>query len=512
MRLGQLVEASEKISMNRSKGQKIVLIAELLRQARGDDLVLAAHYMSGRLPQGRLGIGWKTLESATIDLSETPQALSLQEIDAYFETISGDTGAGSTGRKTRLLRELLSRAHVRERAFLSRLITGEIRQGALDGLVLDAIARASSLAPERIRQASMFAPNIGEVARVAVEKGSKGLARFKPQLFHPIAPMLASPAEGEAEALIRLGEAGWEYKLDGARIQVHKAGDEVRIFSRHLKDVTASAPEIVGVVQGFPMNEAIFEGEVIALRNDEKPLPFQTTMRRFGRIKNIEKLRREIPLTPFLFDLLYVEGEPLFDTPYDQRVAQLVERVSGEHMVPRIVTAKEEEVRDFLRLSLEAGHEGLMGKGIDSPYIAGHRGFNWLKLKPAHTLDLVILGAEWGSGRRRGWLSNLHLGARVPDSDGFVMLGKTFKGLTDDMLRWQTTKLLELEIGRDTGTVYVRPELVVEIAFSDLQESHRYPGGLALRFARVRQYRPEKTPQETDTIDTVRQIFAASRS
>lgn len=511
MRLGQLVEISERISATPRKGQKLALIAGLLRQARGHERFVVAHYLSGRLPQGRLGIGWKTLESANADLCSTPHALSLQEIDRYFEAISQDRGAGSTERKVRLLREVLSHSQVQERVFLSRLIMGEIRQGALQALVLEAIAQAASLAPERIRQAHMFAGNIGTVARVALEEGAKGLSRFKPRLFHPIAPMLASPAEGEAEAVVRLGEAGWEYKIDGARIQVHKAGDEVQIFSRHLKEVTDSVPEIVEVARSLHMDEAIFEGEVVALRKDGKPLPFQTTMGRFDRILNVEEIRQEIPLTPFLFDLLYLDGEAFFEAPYCERVERLAERVSAEQMVPRIVTAQEGEVRDFLRVSLEAGHEGLMAKGIDSPYMAGHRGFHWLKVKPAHTLDLVVLGAEWGHGRRRGWLSNLHLGARDPVSDGFVMLGKTFKGLTDEMLRWQTRRLLELEIDRDEWTVYVRPELVVEVAFSDLQESPRYPGGLALRFARVKQYRSDKGHQDTDTIDKARQIFAASR-
>jgi len=512
MQLEQLTKISEKVSATTRKRQKIALIAALLRRAHGHEIFLAAHYLAGRLPQGRLGIGGMKLETATAGLSDEGHILSLHEVDGYFEAIAQDKGVGSTERKPRLLRELLSRAHLLERPFLKRLIIGEIRQGALEGLVLEAVAQAASLPPASIRQAHMYAGNIGEVARVALEEGNAGLSRFGPRLFQPIAPMLASPAEGEAEAVDRLGEAGWEYKLDGARIQVHKAGDEVRIFSRHLKEVTDGIPEILELVRTLPLDDAILEGEVIALRYDGRPLPFQTTMRRFGRILNVDKMRKEIPLTPFFFDLLYMDGEAYIDTPYSERVEHLAERVPAEQMIPRIVTARQEKISNFLRMSLEAGHEGLMAKGIDSPYTAGHRGFHWLKIKPAHTLDLVVLAAEWGHGRRRGWLSNLHLGALDPTSGGFVMLGKTFKGLTDEMLRWHTKRLLELEIGRDDWTVYVRPELVVEVAFNDLQESPRYPGGLALRFARVKRYRLDKDPLEADTIDKVRQLFAAGRT
>jgi len=323
--------------------------------------------------------------------------------------------------------------------------------------------------------------------------------------------MLASPVEGGDEAIDRLGEAGWEYKIDGARIQVHKDGEEIRIFTRHLKEVTESVPEIICLARQFPMDKAIFEGEAIALREDRRPLPFQTTMRRFGRIQDVESVQREIPLKPFFFDLLYVDGQSILDVPYSKRFEQLTERMPSEHLIPRIVTADEAKVRDFLLQSLKAGHEGLMAKGLDSPYVAGQRGFLWLKIKPAQTLDLVILAAEWGHGRRKGWLSNLHLGARDEESGEFVMLGKTFKGLTDEMLQWQTKKLLELEAGRDEWTVYVRPELVVEIAFNDIQESPRYPGGLALRFARVKSFREDKSPSEADTFQKVRTIFEEGR-
>ena len=384
---------------------------------------------------------------------------------------------------------------------------GEIRHGALEGLVLEAVAKASSLPAKMLRQAHMFAGNIGEVAEAALEKGVAGLDRFGPKLFHPISPMLANPANGEQEALTRLGEASWEYKLDGARIQVHKAGDQIKIFTRHLKDVTARLPEIVALANNFPIEAAILEGEAIALRDNGKPFPFQITMRRFGRILEIERMQKEIPLSSYFFDLLYLDGKPLFKQPYRERIRFLTDRIPSNFMIPNIVTADKKIASEFFQKSLRDGHEGIMAKGLESPYIAGQRGYHWLKIKPTRTLDLVILAAEWGHGRRKGWLSNLHLGARDPQSGRFVMLGKTFKGLTDEMLHWMTQKLLTLETHRDYYTVYVKPELVVEIAYSDLQESTRYSGRLALRFARVKGFREDKSPNESDTIQTVWSIF-----
>jgi DNA ligase-1 len=325
--------------------------------------------------------------------------------------------------------------------------------------------------------------------------------------------MLASPAGDAEEALSRLGEAAFEYKVDGARLQVHRAGDEVRVFTRQLQDVTARLPEVVEWARALPVREAVVEGEALALRPDGRPRPFQETMRRLGRSKDVEAARRQLPLSPLFFDLLHLEGEgPLVDAPWAERAARLARLVAPEHLLPRLVTGDAEEAERFFDRAIEAGHEGLMAKSLAAPYEAGHRGFHWLKLKAAHTLDLVILAAEWGSGRRKGWLSNLHLGARDAESGQPVMLGKTFKGLTDEMLRWQTERLLALETARDEWTVRVRPELVVEIAFSDVQESPRYPAGLALRFARVKRHRPEKPASEADTLQAVRAIFERQRA
>jgi DNA ligase-1 len=512
MLLKTLVDVSEKIGQTSSKKEKVALIAELLRRCRGRETALAASYLAGRLPQGRLGVGWKMLQQALADLSPAPLGLGLLEFSDRLDGIVAEKGVGSTDRKTRSLREMLASADEKERIFVIRLISGEIRQGALDGLVMEAIAKAASAAPGLVREAFMFSGEIGEVAAAALEAGTEGLARFGPRLFHPIAPMLASPAGGKEEALARLGQAAWEFKLDGARIQLHKQGNEIRIFTRHLKEVTESLPEIVTLARRWPMQSAIFEGEALALKPDGKPHPFQTTMRRFGRVQNVEAMRSEIPLTPFFFDLLYLEGQSLCGKPYLERFNLLAQNISPASLIERIISADDNEVKAFLQKSIQAGHEGIMAKGLDSPYQAGQRGFHWLKIKPAHTLDLVVLAAEWGHGRRKGWLSNLHLGARDPESAGFVMLGKTFKGLTDAMLQWQTGRLLQLETSRDRYTVYVKPEVVVEIAFSDLQQSPRYPGGLALRFARVKRFREDKTAADADTIQTVWRIFEAGRS
>lgn len=512
MKLSVLVEVSEKVRSASKKKEKISLIAGLLGRARGREIYLSAHLLSGRLPSGKIGVGWGMIQNAADGLRPAPSGLELSEVETCLKRLEQASGAGSMDRKRRILGELLSRTEWKERAFLVGLLLGELRQGALEGLVVESISQAASLPVDSIRQGLMFSGDIGEVARAAMEEGASGLGRFGPSLFLPISPMLANPVEGEEEALARLGEAAWEFKIDGARIQVHKSGALVRIFTRHLKDVTESLPEIVAAARGFSMGGAILEGEAVALRPDGRPRPFQTTMRRFGRVLDVARMSEEIPLFPYFFDLLYLDGEMLFKRPYRERFALLSRRLPQEFLITRKVTGSEEEAKAFLAVSMSRGHEGLVAKALDSPYRAGQRGFQWLKIKPSKTLDLVILAAEWGHGRRKGWLSNLHLGARDPESGGFVMLGKTFKGLTDEMLGWLTEKLLALEIGRDAYTVYVRPELVAEIAYSGLQESPRYPGGLALRFARVRSFRPDKIPQEADTIQTVWALFEASRS
>lgn len=507
MKFEILAEASERIRATAKKKEKISLIAQILGQVSGREIYLAAHYLSGNLPSGKLGIGWRTLQDAIMDLVPASGSVELAIIQAYLDDLAKISGPGSSQHKKKILHELFSRIGQIERKFLVGLFMGEIRQGALESLVLEAVAEASALPLQMLSQAHMFSGNIGEVAEAALKQGAAGLARFGPRLFYPISPMLANPAGSEQEALARLGEAALEFKLDGARIQIHKAGEKIKIFTRHLKDVTARLPEIVSLARDLPMREAIFEGEAIALRKTGKPYPFQVTMRRFGRILEVERMQKELPLSAYFFDLLYLDGQALFNTAYRDRIALLTAKIPPDYLIPSMVTADETRAGEFFQKSLQAGHEGLMAKGLESPYIAGQRGFHWLKIKPVRTLDLVVLAAEWGHGRRKGWLSNLHLGARDPAGGQFIMLGKTFKGLTDQMLSWMTNRLLELETHRDKYTVYVRPELVVEIAYSDLQQSPRYPGGLALRFARVKDFRSDKSPAQADTIQTVWSIF-----
>src|SRR2546426_36663 len=504
----ELVQTSRRVAETSGRLAKIDLLAALLKRAAPEEIATAVAFLSGTPRQGRIGIGYATLRAAEPEHSAEAPTLELTRVDATLQRLANTTGKGSAQTKERLLGELLTRGTAEEQQFLLRLVMGELRQGALEGLVTEAVARAAGLEPGAVRRATMLAADLGRVAHAALTEGAAGLTSFRVELFRPLQPMLAQAAADVKDALTRLGEgeAAFEYKLDGARIQVHKAGDEVRVFSRQLNDVTQAVPEVVDAVRRLPLADAILDGEAIALRPDGTPLPFQVTMRRFGRKLDVERLRAELPLAFFFFDLLYADGAPLLDEPYARRFAALAAAVPAEQRVPRIVTSDAGAAAVFFQRAIAAGQEGLMAKALDARYDAGARGAAWLKLKPAHTLDLVVLAAEWGHGRRRGRLSNLHLGARDVDAGGFVMLGKTFKGMTDEMLEWQTARLLELETRRDAHVVYVRPELVVEVAFNGIQASPTYSGGLALRFARVVRYRPDKGPDQSDTIETVREL------
>jgi len=361
-----------------------------------------------------------------------------------------------------------------------------------------------------VRRAAMMAGDIARVARSVLEQGAAGLAQYSIQLFRPVQPMLAQTAEDVESAIADLGEAALEYKFDGQRVQVHRSGDHIRIFSRSLKDLTGAAPEIVEAVRALPARELILDGEVLSLAPDGRAQPFQVTARRFGRKLDLDHMRAELPLTPYWFDVLYLDGQPLLDEAQSRRFAALESLAPADAVVPHLVTGDAERAEEFLRSALDRGNEGIMAKAAGAPYAAGARGQSWLKIKRAHTLDLVILAAEWGHGRRHGWLSNLHLGARDAATGGYAMLGKTFKGLTDEMLAWQTEQLLAIEVSRDSWTVYVEPKLVAEIAFNDIQVSPRYPSGMALRFARVRRYRPDKSAAEADTLEAVRRLAGMS--
>jgi DNA ligase-1 len=506
-RLADLVDASTRAAQTASRLGKRDAIAACLRAAAPEEVEIAVALLSGEARQGRLGIGYATLRELRGGGAAAP-SLALREVDDALARIAATKGKGSAAERGALLAALFARATRAEQDFLVRLLAGELRQGALEGVMIEAIAAAAGVAVADVRRAAMFAGDLGAVARAALTAGAAGLARFAIELQRPVQPMLAQPAEDIADALARLGTAALEWKLDGARVQVHKAGGEVRVFTRNLNEVTAAVPEIVEAVRAAPARELILDGEAIALAADGAPQPFQVTMRRFGRKLDVDALRAELPLAAFFFDVLRRDGESLVDRPARERFAALADTLPGALVVPRLVTSDAAAAQAFDADALARGHEGVMAKALDAPYEAGSRGAAWLKVKRAHTLDLVVLAAEWGHGRRRGWLSNLHLGARGAAENAFVMLGKTFKGLTDELLEWQTRELLAREIGRDDYTVYVRPELVVEIAFNDLQASPQYPGGLALRFARVKRYRPDKRAEDADTIDAVRALYA----
>jgi DNA ligase 1 len=502
-----LVTVSNAVANVRSRLDKTRQLADYLQTVPPDEIEIAVAFLGGSPVQGRIGLGGSVISQAmrAAPAAAEEATLQLSEVDAALSSIARTEGAGSSRARVTQLASLLGRATPDERDFLIRLLFGELRQGALEGVLVDAIARASASPVATIRQAAMTSGRLVTVAQVALTEGPAGLSRFVIQVFRPVQPMLAESAESVGEAMADLGKAMLEFKLDGARIQVHKQGREVRVFSRNLRDVTAAVPEVVEAIEVLSPGDLIVDGEVLALNQDGRPLPFQETMRRFGRKLDVERLRRELPLTPVLFDCLYLDGESLLDKPLAGRRERLV-GVAAHLVVPHIVTALPSEAEAFMNESISRGHEGIMAKALDAHYIAGRRGRSWLKIKVVRTLDLVVLAAEWGHGRRKGKLSNIHLGARNTESGGFVMLGKTFKGLTDEMLEWQTRALLDLETRRDAHTVYVRPELVVEVAFNDVQESPQYPGRLALRFARVKAYRQDKSANEADTLESVRAI------
>jgi len=494
--IAELVQASQAVGGTRSRLAKVERIAEVLARLDPDEVAAGVAFLSGELRQRQIGVGWAALRDLP-GAADAP-SLTVAEVDAAFERIGGLTGPGSQAARREALAELFSRATGPEADFLRRLLGGELRHGALEGVMVQALARAARAGEAAVRRAFMLRGDLAAVAEAVLRDGPAALGRFSLQVGRPVRPMLARPAKDVGEALGRLGMAAAEWKLDGARVQVHRRDHEVRVFTRSLDDVTTRVPEIVAAALALPVGTAVLDGEAIALRPDGRPEPFQVTASRFAR-----RREREVPLSLLLFDVLHADGEDVLDRTGAERAALLAGLVPEAQRTPRAVVSDPVAAQAFLDDAIERGHEGVMLKGLDQPYVAGGRGAGWLKVKPVHTLDLVVLAAEWGHGRRRGWLSNLHLGARDPSGAGFVMLGKTFKGLTDEMLKWQTERLLELEAGRDRYTVHVRPELVVEIAFDGVQTSPRYPGGVALRFARVLRHRPDKSAAEADALDAV---------
>ena len=537
--LSELVSTSATVAGAPGRTAKIEAIAALLRQAAPAEVPVAVAFLSGELRQRQIGVGfaairdllgdsfWASADGAGSGNTGPDPAgppLTLADVDAAFAAIGAISGPGTQAERRRLLGAVFSRATPAERSFLTRLLGGELHQGALEGVMSDAVARAAGVSPEQVRRAHLLGGSLPAVARAALSAGddpaaaATALAEFHLQVGRPLRPMLAASAPDVAAAFGRVSPAAVEWKIDGVRIQVHRQGGQVTVFTRSLDDITARLPEITAAVLAADADALVLDGEAIALGPDGRPRPFQVTASRAGTQGAPGPDRPDVPLTPFFFDLLHLDGRDLIDEPATERQRLLTAVLPGDLQVPRIVTGDVPEAERFFADAVGRGHEGVVVKSLDAPYAAGRRGSEWIKVKPRHTLDLVVLAAEWGHGRRRGWLSNLHLGARDPDG-GFVMLGKTFKGLTDQMLGWQTTRLLDLadpadqparDPARGYGVVRVRPELVVEIAFDGVQTSPRYPGGVALRFARVLRYRPDKQAAEADTIDAVRAIWAGS--
>jgi len=504
MLLVELAEASKKVAATSARTGKVATLAAALQELQPAELSIGASYLAGIVPQGSFGIGYASLRDLPAAAAEP--SLTLSEVDRALAAIAAIGGAGSAAARATAIEVLFARATDTEQVFLSALLLGGLRQGANERIVLDAIARAFSRKVTEVRRAMMFSGDIGLVAAAAASDDPSALVAIGLEVFRPVQPMLAKTAKDVAAAVAAQGQAMIERKLDGVRIQLHQAGNEVRVFTRNLNEVTDRLPEVVAAASALTADAVVLDGEAIALHPDGRPYPFQVTMGRFG--SETGEGSDAIELSPFFFDILHLDGRDLIDLSAAERLKLLAGVLPSGMQVPRLLTADSDAAEIFLRETLAAGHEGVMVKSLDAPYAAGRRGAAWLKVKPAHTLDLVVLAVEWGSGRRKGWLSNIHLGARAADGS-FVMLGKTFKGMTDEMLRWQTERFLELETHRKGHVVYVRPEQVVEVAFDGIQDSSRYPGGMALRFARVKGYRHDKGPAEADTIETVRSRFEA---
>ncbi|MFI2426400.1 ATP-dependent DNA ligase [Streptomyces sp. NPDC018955] len=503
MLLSRLARVSQEVAAAPARSRKIELLAELFREAEAEDVPVVIPYLAGRLPQGRIGVGWKVLSRPVAPAAEP--SLTVREVDARLTALGEVSGPGSQAERARLVGELLGASTEEEQRFLSGLLTGEVRQGALDAVAVEGLARATGAPPADVRRAVMLAGSLRSVAGALLADGPGALDRFRLTVGRPVLPMLAHSASSVAEAVEKLGACAVEEKLDGIRVQVHRDGDTVRVHTRTLDDITDRLPEVTAAARELRGGRFILDGEVISFDEDGRPRSFQETAGRVGSRVDVATAAREVPVSPVFFDVLSVDGRDLLDLPFTERHAELARLVPEPMRVRRTLVSGPGDLgaaEGFLAETLEHGHEGVVAKGLDAPYSAGRRGASWLKVKPVHTLDLVVLAAEWGHGRRTGKLSNLHLGARTADG-GFAMLGKTFKGLTDAMLTWQTERLRELAVDESGYVVTVRPELVVEIAYDGLQRSTRYPAGVALRFARVIRYREDKRPEEADTVETL---------
>jgi ATP-dependent DNA ligase I len=501
--LADLVTVSNDVAGTSSRSQKVAILAELLRRLEPDEVAIAVGLLSGVPRQGRVGVGYATVYGLATS-SAGSASLEIADLDRAVHELQTARGSGSAARRREILVELLGRATEPEVVFISSLLTGGLRQGALAGVMVEAVVKAAGVPGELARRALMLSGDLPRTAEIALTEGEDGLRRVGFEIFRPILPMLASMAESVADAVASFERASVEWKLDGIRIQIHRRGDDVRIYTRNLNEITHALPGIVTAVRRLEVGQVVLDGEALWMGSDG-PAPFQDT------VSQIDSGAPPEGIVTFVFDVLHVDGDDLLDTPLEQRAARL-DAIAPELRIPGVLTSEPDEGRRVLDESLRAGHEGVVVKDAASPYVAGRRGKAWRKVKPVRTYDLVVLGAEWGHGRRRGWLSNLHLGARDPSTAGFAMVGKCFKGLTDALLEWQTRELLERERAREGIAVLVRPELVVEIALDGVQASTRYPGGVALRFARVKRYRPDKSAAEADTIDDLRALLSAGRA
>ncbi|GAB3765763.1 DNA ligase-1 [Nocardioides ginsengisegetis] len=507
MLLSDLVATSGAVAATRSRKAKVAAIATLLAAASSEEVETVTSYLGGALRQRRTGLGWRSVSDLPAPADEP--SLTVLGVHDAFEAIASIGGAGSQAARAAAVVDLFGRATADEQAWLRGVVTGALRQGALDALAQEAVAVAAGVPLPTVRRAAMLAGSTTQVVVAAMTGGEEALAAFGLEVGRPVLPMLASSAPDVGAAITKAGGSpdlpvAVDVKLDGIRIQVHREGDDVRIATRTLDDITGRLPEVVAVARALPAERFVLDGEAIALDDDGRPRPFQETASRTAMESGVE-------VTPYFFDVLHLDGEDLLDSPGTDRLAALERLVPERHRVPRLVTGDPDAASDFLADAIRAGHEGVVVKDLAAAYEAGRRGSSWVKVKPVHTLDLVVLAVEWGSGRRQGWLSNIHLGARADDGDGFVMLGKTFKGMTDEMLAWQTERFTDLALDpptvKDHYVVPVRPEQVVEIALDGIQRSTRYPGGIALRFARVVRYRDDKTPAEADTLAGVREMF-----
>ena len=500
--LADVVSASRNVTDTSSRSQKIAILAELLAQLDTDEVAPAVGFLTGVPRQGRVGVGYSTVYG--IEGAPASEAsLTIGELDRTIAEVQVMTGSGSAAKRKQILGELLGRATEPEADFVKRLFTGGLRQGALAGLMVDAVAKAAGVSGEITRRALMLSGDLPRTAEIAITGGEDELRDVGFELFRPIVPMLASTAASVSDAVSGFDRSSVEWKLDGIRIQVHRRDDEVRIYTRNLNEITHALPGIVEAVRGLQVSQAVFDGEALWMA-EHGPAAFQDT------VSQIDSAAPPEGIVTFLFDLLHLDGDDLLDTPLEERAARL-EAVAAHLKIPSLVTSDPDTAQQVLDESLRAGHEGVVVKDVASRYSAGRRGKAWRKVKPVLTYDLVVLGAEWGHGRRQGWLSNLHLGARDPSTGEFVMVGKCFKGLTDELLEWQTRELLARETERQGIAVLVRPELVVEIALDGVQSSTRYPGGVALRFARVKRYRPDKGAADADTIDDLQKLLAVRR-